>query len=572
MVGKPTLDDVDFDAEELSGPRIDRRTTMKLLGLAGASSLAGCTGGGGGSTDSPTEASGGDGDSDGDSDDDTDASPSSDRAGGRLSAGWGLQETGRLLPHFTGSTSISNLGQNMFTSLVRLNQNFEYEGYLAKDWTVENDGQRYVFNLREGVQFHGDYGEVTAEDVVWTLQYIRDMEYRKWPANFAGVIRPLDDNGAIAVDDYTLELNFRQPFATILTALRKGEGTGVLCKEAVDEMGDEAYATKPIGSGPFMITEHVVDSSVTMDANPDFFLEDEDGNQLPYVDGVDFFLTPEAQSNLNALKAGDIDYLQSPNESLVAQIESDNNLHLGEIAGLNWQGIGFNQKRDPLGERDFRLAIAKAIDREQFIEDTWNGTAVPGIGPIPPSQGFWYNEDKSTTQETDQEEAHRILEENGWKGTTFECMIWPGSGRWPRMLRRHLEPFDITVEPNVVPSTTFSEKKQNDNFDSYFPGFYGFADPDTLNVLYHSEGDWNHWNHWESDRFDELWEEQRRTLDREERRDKIWEAENILIDEVASVYLVHQNDIMAWNDGMVRGFEDGWFPNQRRLENVWLDE
>jgi len=134
-------------AEDLSGPRIDRRTATKILAAAGLGSLAGCLGNGDSGGD---DGSGGDGSGDdGSTGDDGSDGGGSDRSGGRLTVAWKSNEIYNLDPQFTTASLLQPLIANIFSGLVRMTPELTFVGDVAEDWEVSDDETTITFSLRD---------------------------------------------------------------------------------------------------------------------------------------------------------------------------------------------------------------------------------------------------------------------------------------------------------------------------------------------------------------------------------------------------------------------------------------
>ena len=557
-----------FTDEELSGPRIDRRTTMKLLAAAGVTGLAGCTSDSGG--DGGDGGSGGDGGDGGSEETETESTESSSSMGGRLQAGWFTGSIDVLDPPYISVGQYFQVAANIFNGLVTLNQDLTIRGDLATDWTVENEGTTMTFDLREGVTFHnGD--DFTADDVRYTIE--RTITQEAPAASKLSTLRPLDEDGVVVEDDYTVTLNFEQAMAPALIYLTRGPGRAatIVSQGAIEEMGEEAYRTAPVGTGPFMVSDHEIGSSLTLDANPDYFETDEDGTQLPYVDGIDLQPIPEAATLVNALQSGDIDFANLIPLQNLERIQDTDSVTASVAPGVNWYGLAMNQTRDIFSSREARLGIAKAINNEQFIETAYFGNALSARGPINKATNWVYREDKPDTQAYDMEEAQQLIEEAGIAGESFSIMVAQGNTRPAQAMRQQLNAAGFEVEIEQVTSSTYWERYENLDYDTTISGSVGDPDPDqSLYNFYRlpdEGGVWN-WVNFQDEEVHSLLDQQRRALDRDERRDLLQQLEDRLIDQVPHAYLVHQNDIAAHTDA-VSNFTH--IPFMRDLSRVMVD-
>ena len=553
----------EFTDEELSGPVVDRRTTMKLLGAAGMAGLAGCTGGGGGSGGGGANGSGSGGGSS-----TSQQSSGKPQPGGRLKAGWFTGSVDTLDPPYISVGQYFQVAANVFNGLVTLEKDLTVRGDLAKDWTVEDEGKSIRFTLREGVTFHNGT-KFTAQDVQYTID--RTISQDTPAASKLDTLKPLDQGGVKVNGDYEVELNFEKAMAPALIYLTRGPGRAatIVNQEAIEEMGQEQYSVTPVGTGPFQVTSHNVGSGITLDAYGEYFGTDEDGTQLPYLDGIDIEPIPEPATLVSALRGGDIDFSNLVPLQNVSQVEKATEVKKLQAPGVNWYGFAMNQERDPFGSRKARLGIAKLINNEQFVETAYFGNAIAAQGPINKATEWVWRENKPDIQAYAPEQGKQLIEEAGAAGASFSILTTQDSLRPAKAMRQQLTSrgFDVTVEQ--VTSSTYWERYENLDYDTTISGSVGDPDPDqSLYNFYRSDGPWN-WVSYESQKADRLLAQQRRELDRDARTKTLRKLEDHLITDVPHAYLSHRDDIAARRSN-VRGFTH--IPYMRNFHTVWLGE
>ncbi|ESP87389.1 ABC transporter substrate-binding protein [Candidatus Halobonum tyrrellensis] len=558
--------------EELSGPVVDRRTTTKLLAAAGLGGLAGCAGGGGGdattAASETSEASSTDGNEE--STDVATDTPSGDVRGGRLQAGWFTGSIDNLDPPYIGVGQYFQVAANVFSGLVTLNEDLTVRGDLANDWTVENDGATFVFDLREGVTFH-DGSAFTAEDVRYTID--RTISQETPAAAKLSSLQPVDDGGVVVDGDYSVTLNFEEPLAPALIYLSRGPGRAatIVSQEAIEEMGAEQYAVEPVGTGPFEVAEHSVGSELVLDAYDDYFETDEEGTALPYLDGVTITPIPEPSSIVNALRSGDIQFANLVPLQNVSQVSDASEVDLLQAPGVNWNGLAMNQTREPFGSRQVRRGIAKLIDTEQFVETAYFGNALAAAGPINAATAWVYREDKPDDQAYAPEEGKQLLEDAGAAGASFSLLTTESDLRAAQAMRQQLNSAGLDVEIEQVTSSTYWDRtdKSNRDFDVTVIGSVGDPDPEqSLWNFYRKDGPWNYVDY-QNDEVHQLLGEQRSQLDRDARAETLQELEGLLIADTPHAYLSHQDDLAAMRTE-VGGFTH--VPYMRNFHTVSLDE
>ena len=551
--------DQDWSDEELSGPRIDRRTTLSLLSAAGLGSLAGCTGGNdeSGGESSP-EDSGGTA---------TPTPPPEESRGGHLDAGWFTGSIDVLDPPYISVGQYFQVAANIFSGLVTLNKDLTVRGDLAKDWEVSNNGATFTFDLRENVTFHnGD--EFTADDVRYTLN--RTIEQETPAASKLSTLKPVDDGGVVIEDDYTVQLNFERPMAPALIYLTRGPGRAatIVSQGAIESMGTEQYKTEPVGTGPFQVASHSVGSSIELEAYDDYFGTDDEGNQLPYLDSITIRPISEPASIVNALQSGDIHFANLVPLQNVSQIESAGEVNKREAPGVNWYGLAMNQNREPFGNREVRLGIAKSIDTERYVETAYFGNALTAKGPINKATNWVWRDDKPDDQVYAPEEGQQLIEDNGADGASFGILTTQASLRAAETMQQLLSDAGFDVSIDQVTSSVYWERYENGDYDVTISGSVGDPDPDqSLWNFYRKDGPWN-WVDFQDDQAHQLLADQRRELDRSSRAEILQQLEDRLIKQVPHAYLSHQSDIAA-SRTEVKGFTH--IPFMRNFHSTWID-
>lgn len=552
----------DIDTEALEGPEIDRRTAVQLLSVAGFGGLAGCT----------SDKSGDSGDESGDSGGEaTETETQEISMGGRLQAGWFTGSIDTLDPPYISVGQYFQAAANIFNGLVTLTEDLTVRGDLAKDWSVEDGGRTFTFQLREGVTFHNGV-EFTAEDVEYTIR--RTIEEETPAAGKLGGLEPLDDGGVEVVDDYTVTLRWENPNAVALIYLTRGPGRAatIVNKEAIEEMGADQYAVEPVGTGPFEVASHDVGNELVLDAYDDYFETDENGNQLPYLDGVTINPIPEPSSLVNALQAGDIHFANLIPLQNVSQVDNASSVTKLQAPGVNWYSLAMNQNREPFSSKTARRGIAKSIDNEAFIESAYFGNAISAQGPINKATQWVYREDKPDDQAYDPETGKQLLEEAGADGASFSILTTQGSLRQAKAMRQQLNEAGLDVDVEQVTSSTYWDRYAKLDYDVTISGSVGDPDPDqslwNFYRLPDEDGVWN-WVNYENQEVHDLLAEQRQSLDRDKRADVLQELEDILIEDVPHAYLSHQDDIGARRNE-VKGFTH--IPFTRHFHEVYLSE
>ncbi|HUV44582.1 MAG TPA: ABC transporter substrate-binding protein [Dehalococcoidales bacterium] len=259
-----------------------------------------------------------------------------------------------------------------------------YRGQIAESWEQVSP-THFVIHIREGVNWQNlppmNGRELTAYDVEWSYHRTLGMGsgFTVATPNATGMLG-IPFESITATDKYTVEVKLKSP---VLTALKtflceSYEGSWVYPPEVIQQYGNLNDWHHLVGSGPFMIFDHVIDSSWTWVKNPDYWGYDEKfpENKIPYVDRVRQLVIPDYQTQVAALRAGKIDYLSADIEN--AKTIRNSNPELVEHRYFSTgQVYPIDATLPPLDDVRVRKAMQMAINMEEIADTYYEGLADP---------------------------------------------------------------------------------------------------------------------------------------------------------------------------------------------------
>jgi ABC-type transport system substrate-binding protein len=149
-----------------------------------------------------------------------------------------------------------------------------------------------------------------------------------------------------------------------------------------------ALETKPVGTGPFILSSYT-DDLLVVKKNPNYWLKDSAGRALPYLDEIDFRVIEDSQTAEQALEAGNIDIFSTSTGAVVADMRDQKDkfpmTEFTELGETNYTLIDLS-KKGPLQDQRVRCALSEAIDRQELIDAVANGIETPANGPFSPGQ------------------------------------------------------------------------------------------------------------------------------------------------------------------------------------------
>src|SRR5690606_2234476 len=238
----------------------------------------------------------------------------------------------------------------------------EYKGQLAESWE-QIDDRTLEFKLRQGVKFHN--GEpFNADSVVYTLNFVKD------PANKATTQQNVNwIDRAEKIDDYTVRVISKEPFP----AAKEFLSTTVVIHphKYYQEVGPQGMNAKPIGTGPYKVSEYVPGKSITLEKNDDYF-KDSPKSQ-PKIGKVLIRFIPDRQTQMAEVMSGGVDFIMHVPKDQAEKLKSVPSVQVKSGNTMRIVFMQLNIRDDTpapeLKDERVRKAIAHAIDRNAIIEN-----------------------------------------------------------------------------------------------------------------------------------------------------------------------------------------------------------
>ncbi|WP_296198413.1 ABC transporter substrate-binding protein [uncultured Microbacterium sp.] len=446
-------------------------------------------------------------------------------------------EPDQLDPQKTSSYFSFEVLENVFDTLVQPDENLEMQPALAESWETSDDQLTWTFHLRSGVTFQ-DGSAFTSDDVVYSYRRIIDDKLSNaW--KFSAV------TDVTAPDASTVVITVKQPTPNLLSNLGGFKGMAIVKKSNV-ESGD--ITTKPIGTGPFQVTENVQGDHITLKANDKYW------GGAPKVAGIEYKFISEPATALASLKAGDIDWTDVVPTQQVDQLKNDSSVTLGLTPSSDYWYLALNEAKAPWNNVKVRQAIAYAIDRDAIVKAVSYGTAAENQLAIP-EQSYWYS--KYDGYSTDLDKAKQLMSEAGYTGGTLDMLAtsdYPETVTAAQIIAANLEPLGIKVTIRQPDFSTWLDEQNKGNFDMLMMGWLGNIDPDDFYYSQHHTDGSSNAQKYSNTQVDELLDKARVETDKEARKDLYAQAAKIIADEASYIYLYNPSVIQVWSP-KVSGYE-----------------
>ncbi len=323
-------------------------------------------------------------------------------------------------PIITTAHITRNHGYMIYDTLLATDSSFQVQPQMATA-TVSDDGLTYTFTLREGLKWH-DGTPVTPADCIASLK--RWMERDSGGQLIADRMTAMEPSGDLA---FTLTLS--EPFAPTLEIIAKPSSlVPFMMPERIAATPADTAITEYIGSGPFAFVEGEFQPGVKVvyekfadyipaEGEPDWFA----GGKEVLVDRVEWVTMPDAQTAINAMMSGEIDFYEAAPVDLLPILQSNPDLTVQVMNTLGTQTMArMNFKYPPFDNKQIRQAAMMAMNQDDVLAALIGNPeyysvcgATMGCGTPYASEGGA----GALTTGGDTEGAKALLEQAGYDGT-----------------------------------------------------------------------------------------------------------------------------------------------------------
>lgn len=340
----------------------------------------------------------------------SDASQSEENKSVTLCESWTFDAGFYAVVHggMSSNYGISYWGHNFYDTLV-VYEDGEYKGSLAEKWNVSEDGKEYTFTLRDGIKFSdGTPCDATAVKKSLEAAAVNLGAYIGSYGKLMTVIDTIE-----APDESTVVIKLTQPYYGTLNDLSTCNPLGIVNPNGFnDDLTYKAddFQTMTMGTGPYMYQGDFDGSVYTFVRNPYYW------GETPEADTFKIKVIPDNDAKVLALRSGEIDAITGAarlSADAYTELSADSSFGTAindEPTLTNY--IGFNMAKEPFDDKNVRLAVEYAIDRDSISNDVFQGTMTPAGTLFSKSKP--YCDVEATVYSYDPDKAAQLLEEAGW--------------------------------------------------------------------------------------------------------------------------------------------------------------
>ncbi|MBA1157717.1 ABC transporter substrate-binding protein [Microvirga mediterraneensis] len=440
---------------------------------------------------------------------------------------------------------------NLYEGLVRIDRAGKVQPLLAKSWEVSPDGLTYTFRLQEGVKFH-DGSAFDSADVKFAFDRARDPKSTNAQKQIFAPITSIE-----TPDPTTVVIKLKETSGNFLYYLGWGDAVIVAPETAANN------AANPVGTGPFKFKSWTRGDRVELVRNPDYWQKDK-----IKLDSVTFRFISDAQAQVAALKAGDVDAF--PNlgaPELFAEFQKD--ARFKAVAG-NTEGevvAGMNNAKKPFDDVRVRRALMHAVDRKALVEGAYSGFGQPIGSFFSPNHPAFV--DMTSVIPYDPEKAKALLKEAGYDNglsITIKSPQMAYASRSAELLSAMLS--EVGVDLKIIP-TEFPAKWIEEVFKAkdYDMTIVAHAEPLDIDIFARD----NYYFNYKNDTFKTLVADAAKTTDEKARYAKYAEAQKILAADVPALFLFQLPKLGVWNAKVKGLWENSPIPSNDVTEVSWSE-
>lgn len=474
-----------------AGSRRRRRTPLALLVAIAA--LAAACGSSGDDTQTAETGSGSSADAAS-----TTAALAADepKPGGKLTFALAADPT-CIDPQQAGANAALNVGRQIVDSLTDQDpETGEIVPWLASSWEVDPEAKTFTFKLRPDLTF-SDGSPLDAAAVKANFDAIVALGAKAplGSSYLAGYV------GTTVVDPLTAKVEFGAPNVQFLQA-SSTMSLGLLSPATVTKDPAARCTGDLVGSGPFTVESYTANQSAVLTKRAGY----ESGSSLAghtgdaYLDTIEFSIIPESGVRLGALQSGQVTAISDVQPQDEPQFESgDNTILTRPNPGLPF-GLQPNVSRPLLGEEAVRVALSKAINREELNATVLTPRYKPATSVLATASPGW--SDQSASLAFDLDGANKLLDDAGWvKGAdgirekngqrlsldTIWVPLFNASGSVLQLVQQQAKAAGIEL---ALRQLTLADSQTVQASGDYDLVYYNLTrvDPDVLRTIFSSKG------------------------------------------------------------------------------------
>ncbi len=433
-----------------------------------------------------------------------------------------------LDPHKAVAAGTREVLYNIFDGLVKADENGIMQPAVAEKYEISEDAKTYTFTLRPGVKYHNG-NEVKPEDVIYSLKRVAG----KLDENDIKVVSAfsvIEDISQAGDNDSQIVVKLSEPNTELIYYF----DAAIIPADYKDQ------ATKPVGCGPFKLVSYSANEKIELERNDDYY------GKKPALRSATFKIYKSVDDAFMELKAGKVDIFPYLSFDQTEQLGDEFTIEVGQQSLA--EGLYLNNEYGPLKDVKVRQALSYAVDYEEIDKIVTGGVSHVLKTGMFPSFKEYYNSDTEGYYKHDVEKAKALLKEAGQDNLELEITI-------PNNYQLHISIAEILVDQlgkagvkatikQVDWPTWLSDVYQGRKYQATVIALDATMAPgDVLRYFY--EGHKSNFVNFNNKEFNELYEKAMAATDQAEKTKYYKEAQTVLTDNAASVWLMSPSIMVA---------------------------
>ena len=412
---------------------------------------------------------------------------------------------------------------------------------IATSWEYSKDRKEITLHLQKGIKFQKGYGELTAEDVKFSLERFMTPKWEvETTANSLEKVQ--------VVDKYTAKIYLKFPDTSFVAAQLAIMSIGRVLPKATEKMSVAEVRRNPIGAGPYELEAWQPMEKIVLKRFKDYH------GKAPYYDRIEYLVFANQETLELALEKGDIDmgiisYKAIPRFRGLKGMK----LYSGPAAGYAW--VGMNVSKKPFDDLRVRKAVRLAVDVDEILVGAFEGAPKRARSMFPPElPGYWKD---APLYQRDIKKAKELLAEAGFPNGLSATMIVSPANRGDLVapiLIEQLKQIGITLVPTSVTRPAQIAGLQAGTYDMYYIEYRGFArEPFEATRWFDCEQvnpkGWN-MSKWCNKEFGELRMKALVSMDEKEQASFYIQMQKIMDEEVPAVWIHNGLTAIAYKENI----------------------
>ena len=425
----------------------------------------------------------------------------------------------------------------VFQNLVKFEEGgWNVEPELATHWQEAEDGLSVVFYLRQGVYFHQNYGEFTAEDVKYSFEVIANSDssvsgHSAWEA--------LEE--VVVLSRYVVKLVLKHPCPHLFTGILPLSTGMIVSRRAVERISRSQFAVNPVGTGPYEIKSFKPREQIELEAFKGFW------GDPPRTRRLIFRLDTHVFNVRHKFGSGGLDAAILPNLNPEMIAGAANLVHERAAGFYQYWWLGMIVDRPPFDRPDLRRAVRLALDRDNIRAAGLFGSR-PLNAPLPEGvKGHWAD---APSFEYSPDQARELAAAAGLRPERPLILAADPSEidiAALEIIKGNLSDIGLSVHLDLVNRFVLLEKIRNRECHLYLDFFAAFPDA-WLSLSWFTPGQFFNLSHWNNPDYNRLVDEIGRETDEKRRLELTVEAQRLTLEDCWGVWLAESRYSLVYKN------------------------